>query len=119
VKARAACAVCLLLLNGCRLGSRSPGTHFYVFNRCLGTVRVGCHEIEPTRSRDYLVEHAAVESLAVTDRLGNEYWLVVVSLVTADDPVRYEAAVNLLEGPGSDVIGREYSPWIDARVVAR
>ncbi|MFO7649948.1 MAG: hypothetical protein R6X13_01210, partial [bacterium] len=113
-----ALAVLLLLGVACDSGLDGPGTHTYVFNQTPGTIKLDLLSIDPTYSRDILVEHGAVDTFVLVDRLEVERRLVVTSLVPAGDPGHYEAGINIHENQAGMFYVIEYSPYIDIEVTA-
>jgi hypothetical protein len=73
--------------------------------------------VEVSHSQSIYTEHAVVDTLdlkrgSVVGRL------VITSLVAAGDPNTYDAAINVHEDTVGVLYCREFSPYIDAVIVA-
>jgi membrane-bound metal-dependent hydrolase YbcI (DUF457 family) len=108
--------VCVLLAAaGCH--DRAPRTRSMVFNISMSAFKVEGHQVEVGFSREVWTANGATDTYdlvrsAVVGRL------VVTSLVAAGDPVDYDAAINVHEDTAGVLYCREYSPYIDAAIVA-
>ena len=110
-------ATALLLLVGLCCHSHGPSTRSMVFNLSMSAFTVEGHEVAANFSQAVYTAHGVVDTLdlqrgAVVGRL------VITSLVTAGDPNTYDAAINVHEDTAGALYCREYSPYIDAVVIA-
>jgi hypothetical protein len=88
-----------------------------VFNLSMSAFEVEGHEVAANFSQAVYTAHGVVDTLglkrgAVVGRL------VITSLVAAGDPNTYDAAINVHEDTVGVLCCREYSPYIDAVIVA-
>ena len=88
-----------------------------VYNQSMSAFTVQGHQIEVNASRSVYTAHGVVDTLdmrrdAVVGRL------VITSLVTAEDPSNYDAAVNVHEDIAGALYCTEYSPYIDAVIIS-
>lgn len=112
-----AAAMALLLLVGLCCHSHGPSTRSMVFNLSMSAFEVEGHRVEVVFSQSVYTEHGVVDTLdlrrgAVVGRL------LIASLVAAGDPNTYDAAINVHEDTAGVLYCREFSPYIDAVVVA-
>ncbi len=113
----AGAAAVLLLLAGIGCHNREPSTRSMVFNLSLSAFEVEGHQVEVGSSQSVRTAHGVVDTLdlkrgAVAGRL------VITSLVAAGDPNDYDAAINVHEDTTGVLYCREYSPYIDAVIIA-
>jgi hypothetical protein len=88
-----------------------------VFNIAASPFTVGGHEVGVGFSHGVYTSHGVVDTLelvrgAVVGRL------VITSLLPAGDPNTYDAAINVHEDTPGVLYCREFSPYIDAVIVA-
>ena len=88
-----------------------------VFNLSMSAFTVEDHEVEVNFSQAVYTAHGVVDTLnlkrdAVVGRL------VITSLVAAGDPNEYDAAINVHEDTAGVPYCTEYSPYIDAVIIA-
>jgi hypothetical protein len=114
----ACCLVASLVVVACDLADSKPGTHIYVLNRASHSIELDSRVIGSGLSVDILVAHGDTDTFALVDT-GGTYRLIISSLVAAGDPSRYEAAVNVYPDVVRGPFAVEYSPYIDAEVVAK
>jgi hypothetical protein len=88
-----------------------------VFNISLSTFQVEGHEVEVGLSREVRTANGATDSFNLV-RSTVICQLIVTSLVPAGDPNNYDAAINVREDTAGVLYCREYSPHIDAVIVA-
>jgi hypothetical protein len=111
----------LLVLFGCLANCgrppSEPYTHIYVLNATSGTLRIGDHNLDWWTSFGAYLVHG--ESLGLTmSRSGTPLGtLKVVSIVPAEDPSDYDAAVTIREDSAGVLTAAEQSPYIDATVL--
>ncbi len=110
-------ATALSLLVGLSCHSHGPSTRSMVFNLSMSAFEVEDHQVEVGCSQSIYTEHGVVDTLdlrrgAVVGRL------VTTSLVAAGDPNTYDAAINVHEDTAGVLYCREFSPYIDAVVIA-
>jgi hypothetical protein len=105
----------LLAAAGCH--SRGPSTCTMVYNLSLSTFQVEEHQVEVHASRSVYTVNGAIDTFDLTRGavIGR---LVITSLLAAGDPDDYDAAVNVHEDTPGVLYCREYSPYIDAVIVA-
>ena len=75
------------------------------------------HQVEVGYSQSTDTEHGVVDTLDLR-RGAVVGWLVITSLVAAGNPNTYDAAINVHEDTAGVLYCREFSPHIDAVVVA-
>jgi hypothetical protein len=88
-----------------------------VFNLSMSAFTVEGQQVEVGSSQSVYTAHGAVDTMelkrgAVAGRL------VTTSLVTSGDPNQYDAAINVHEDTAGVLYCREYSPYIDAVIIA-
>ena len=88
-----------------------------VFNLSMSAFEVEGHQVEIVCSQSVYTEHGVVDTLdlkrgAVVARL------VITSLVPAGDPNTYDAAINVHEDTAGVFYCREFSPYVDAVIIA-
>jgi hypothetical protein len=89
-----------------------------VFNQGMDSLDVAGKWIHRGWSEDYYVAHGDTDSLALS-RSGHSLGkLVIYSLVAKEDPNEYDAAINVHEDTLDHLFVREFSPYIDAAVIA-
>ena len=107
----------LLLFAGTSCHGPGPNTRSMVFNLSMSAFEVEGHQVEVGFSQSVRTAHGAVDTVdlkrgAVVGRL------VITSLVAAGDPNTYDAAINVHEDTAGILYCREYSPYVDAVIVA-
>ena len=107
----------LLLLAEVGCHGRGPSTHVMVFNLSVSPFTVDGSEVGVGFSQGVYTAHGVVDTLelkrgAVVGRL------VITSLVAAGDPNTYDAAINVHEDTAGVLYCREFSPYLDAVIVA-
>ena len=107
----------LYLVAGTSCHGHGPSTRSMVFNLSMSAFTVEGHEVEVNFSQAVYTAHCVVDTLdlkrgAVVGRL------VITSLVAAGDPNEYDAAVNVHEDTAGLLYCHEYSPYIDAEIIA-
>ena len=88
-----------------------------VFNLSMSAFTVEDHQVEVTYSQSVYTEHGVVDTLALK-RGAVVGRLVITSLVAAGDPNTYDAAVNVHEDTAGVLYCREFSPYVDAVIIA-
>lgn len=88
-----------------------------IFNLSMSAIEVENHQVEVNFSQSIYTEHGVVDTLdlkrnAVVGRL------VITSLVAAGDPNTYDAAINVHEDTAGVLYCREFSPYVDAVIIA-
>ena len=107
----------MLLLAGFGCGSHGPSTRVMVYNQSLSAFTVDGHEIEVHSSHSVYTANGVVDTLDMT-RSAVFARMVITSLVPADDPNDYDAAVNVHEDSSGAHYILEFSPYIDAEIIA-
>ena len=88
-----------------------------VYNQSLAAFEFNGRELAVNSSRGVYTANGAVDTLDL--RRGTVVArLVITSLVAADDPNQYDAAINVHEDTAGVLYCREFSPYIDAVIVA-
>jgi len=110
-------AAVLLLIAGTSCHSRVPRTRSMVYNISLSSFTFEGHEVAVSASWSVFTVHGAVDTVdlkrgAVVGRL------IITSLVPAGDPNDNDAAINVHEDTAGVLYCREYSPYIDAVIIA-
>ncbi len=88
-----------------------------VFNLSMAAFTVEGHQVDVNFSQSVYTAHGVVETLDLT-RGTVAGRLAITSLVPAGDPNTYDAAINVHEDTAGVLYCREYSPYIDAEIVA-
>ena len=88
-----------------------------VFNISMSAFTVEGQQVEVGSSQSVYTVHGTQDTLdllrdAVVGRL------VITSLVAAGDPNTYDAAINVHEDTAGVLYCREFSPYIDAVIIA-
>jgi len=88
-----------------------------VFNLSMSAFTVEGEHLEVGASQSVYTAHGVADTLdllrgTVAGRL------VITSLVAAGDPNDYDAAINVHEDTAGTLYCREYSPYIDAVIIA-
>jgi hypothetical protein len=110
-------AAVFLLFAGVGCHGHGPSTRSMVFNLSMSAFTVEGHQIEVGFSQSVNTAHGVTDTVelkrgAVAGRL------VITSLVAAGDPNDYDAAINVHEDTAGVLYCREYSPYIDAVIIA-
>jgi len=105
----------LLAASGCH--NTGPNTHSMVFNVSMSSFSVNGRKIEVGYSWGVQTPNGATDTFDIT-RGAVVGRLVVTSLVPASDPNDYDAAINVHEDTSGVLYCREYSPYIDAAIIA-
>jgi hypothetical protein len=115
--ALAGTAAILLLIAGFGCGGHRPSTRVMVYNQSLSAFTVEGHEIEVHSSHSVYTANGIVDTLDMT-RSTVFARLVISSLVPAEDPNDYDAAVNVHQDSSGALYILEFSPYIDAEIIA-
>jgi hypothetical protein len=107
----------LLLIAGTSCHSRLPRTRSMVYNISMSPFTFEGHEVVVNASWSIFTLHGAVDTVdlkrgSVVGRL------VITSLVPTEDPTDYDAAINVHEDTTGVLYCREFSPYIDAVIMA-
>jgi hypothetical protein len=110
-------AVAFLLMAGVGCFGRGPSTHVMVFNLSMSSFTVNGRDVEVGFSRGVYAAHGVVDTLEL--KRGTVVGrLVITSLLPSGDPSTYDAAINVHEDTPGVLYCREFSPCIDAVIVA-
>ena len=110
-------AAVFLLIAGVGCHNRAPSTRCMVYNISMSAFTIEGDQCDVNASRAVYTAHGVVDTLdlkrgAVAGRL------VITSLVPAGDPNTYDAAINVHEDTAGVLYCREFSPYIDAVIIA-
>ncbi len=114
---RIAPVVCLLFA-GLVCEGEGPSTRSYVYNLTTAAFALDGHAVEKGASRAVFTANGATDTIAIVR--GSRTWhLVIKSLLPAEDPSDYDAAVNVHEDVADSLYCREYSPYIEAEIIGQ
>jgi len=109
--------VALFVVTAVGCNNRGPSTHVMVYNQSLSAITVGGHAIEAHSSHGVYVSNGVTDTLDVS-RGKVVARLVIASLVPDGDPNNYDAAINVHEDVPATLYCTEYSPYIEAEIIA-
>jgi len=111
-------ALTMVLLAFACHSDHSRTTRVVVYNQGMDSLKVADMWIHRGWSEAYYVAHGDTDSLALSRPGRSLGELVIYSLVAKSDPDKYDAAINVHEDSLDHLFLREYSPYIDAVVIA-